>query len=87
MNSLLVISRLIEHVILMTSYTLTPEHGREAQPLGDLIFTNLFVGSFWLTNEEFTKLERALVGRMVSIEKCKLTCNSVSVMVDRLTRA
>ena len=51
-----IVSRLIEDVVSVTSDTLTPEHNREAQTLGNLILGDLIITAFRLANDEFADL-------------------------------
>jgi hypothetical protein len=52
-----IVSRLIEDVVSVTSDTLTPEHSREAQTLGNLILGDLIITAFRLANDEFADLQ------------------------------
>jgi hypothetical protein len=52
-----IVSRLIEDVVSVTSDTLTPEHNREAQTLGNLILGDLIITAFRLANDEFADLQ------------------------------
>lgn len=78
-------------MILVITNALAPEHGREAQPLGNLRFGNKLIGTLRPANNEFADLElhqlKVLGSKICEDLAVKLTCNSVSVMVDRLTLA
>lgn len=84
---LVVISGFTKHMVLMASYTLASEQSREAETFGDLIFTDLLIGPFWLTNHEFAHLQIASACGIESTERGSRTWISVSVMLDLLTRA
>ena len=51
-----IISRLVKDVVSVTSDTLTPEHGREAQALRNLILRDLLIAAFRLANDELADL-------------------------------
>ena len=51
-----IVPRLVKDVVFMTPDTLTPEQGREAQTFGHLLFGDVLVASFGLTDDELTKL-------------------------------
>lgn len=56
LDHLTVISRLIKHVVLMTSHAFTPEHGRKTQTFSNLFFRDPFVVAFRFTNDELAHL-------------------------------
>lgn len=45
-------------MIAMPPHALTAEHGREAQALWHLLLRNMFVTALWLSDNEFTELEK-----------------------------
>ena len=52
-----VVSRLVEHMILMPSNTLASEHRWKALTFGHLLLADALVTAFCLTNDELTHLE------------------------------
>ena len=58
LDVLLEIPWLIEDVIPMTSHSFTSEHGREPQPLRNLVFWNYFIAAFCITNNKLAHLQQ-----------------------------
>ena len=73
-------------MISVVPYPGAPEYRREALALGHLVFCDPLVAALGLANDEFTDLPW-ISRSFAQLFTGTLTCSSVSVMVDRLTRA
>lgn len=92
---LLKVSRLVENMISVAPDAFTAEHGRPSKTDPDLtlVYALMLIVGHGRTDHKFAHLEEvklALGLRRTDVSfqrESRLTCNSVSVIVDRLTRA
>ena len=83
------VSRFVEHVVMVASHPLSAEHGRKAEAGRHLILADTLVVPFAFPDHKLAKLHaHDQWQRQKGAGESKiLTWISVSVIVDRLTRA